>query len=1537
MSSLYADGSAQAPSGTPSLPNLLTGYSTRPPWEVAGVDYAVGVPAGTVLKDPSTISMTGVSVSASSHTITITGNNVTLDGYDFGLAGGWGIIINSGAANTTIENSHFLVGANNHVPINAGAGVGNVTVAYNAFDGGSSQSDLVFGMIGYAGNGTFTAQYNSFVNVPADGIDFGGGPMTTIVKYNVFENLGTAPGSHPDAIQYARAYANNSVFAFNTVYQPNPSGAEGIQIAAQGGSTLTNTTVTNNVVISKAGAIEMSYSIAIQQFAGNTINGVTVANNYIDSSGAYGPFYPPTGSNLSFGGNVNLTSGAVFANPSGTTPIIVSTPPVVSAVTAVTASPGTGTEGVGTVIVLTVAFNAAQVVAGTPTLSLNDGGSAVYTGGSGTSSLTFTYKVGSSDQVVAALAVTGVNLPAGASIKDASGTASILTAANVTLPGLAINPTPAPAPAPTVVADSASTPQGTPVSINVLADDTDPGGTINPASVAVKTAAGHGATAVNAATGAITYTPATGFSGTDTFTYTVANTNGLTSGPATVTVNVIAPVSGVPGPSGYADGASGAPSGAAQLPTILSGYTAPPPWQVAGVNYAVGVAAGTVLKDPSSISMTGVTVNATNHTVTVNGNNVTLSGYNFGLANGWTVIVNGANDTIQNSKFVVGSGNGSNGTVLSATTSSSNFNFIGNEVDGANVAVTAQQGSAMSIASSGTVTIQYNYLHNSGGDMIDFNRSSAPEVDIIQYNLFADIGVNTAHADTLQWYNTQIAAGSDIGFNTVYQNVNQPGPGNGALVVLSEGPQSTMTGLTVNNDTVIQTANVTNANFSVGFYADLGGTASNIVIHDLYIDPTGPMGWTKSPWFPTAYYGDNLATPTVMSNVVNMLTGAQVVVPDSSTKTPYGLYTYNSSGSTAVLSDVYGLKASITSGTLVAGQKIAFTVTLDAPYTVTGAPGLTLNDGGTAVYTSGSGTSSLVFTYTVGSSDKVVSTLAITGVTLPNGASIKDAYGNAANLAGANATITGVGVNPGSGVTPPNPSNATFAVAPLNAVQSEGNSGSKPFTFTVTRATDTSAVQTVAWSLTGATANPANAADFVGGVVPTGVLTFAVGQTTQTITVNVAGDTTVEPNEGFNVVLSGPTGGATITTATAAGTILNDDTGFSIVSTTGSHAEGNSGSTPFVFTVTRSGLLTASNTVTWYTTGPATGSNVASVGPNDFVGGVAPGGTLTFAAGIATQTVTVNIQGDTLIEPNEYFQVGLGTPSGGASLIVPTALAEVVNDDTGFTIAGTDAVKLEGNSGTTAFVFTVTRYGNTAGTNSISWLAVGAQPNPASKSDFANGSPLSGGLVFTPGQTTQTITLQVSGDTKVEPNEQFTVLLRNASGGAQITVNNAQGTILNDDAATPNPVGGTLTTLASADFNGDGKADSLGAASNGDLYIIDGSSGARSAVSESAVGLKFVSAVDLNGDGKADLLVTSASGGLYDWTMNGSTVRQADLITTLGAGVSVAQTAASTGAGSPAEILLHNAGSGVAQPWMMLQVQGGTIVGATNYTTQPSM
>jgi hypothetical protein len=79
----------------------------------------------------------------------------------------------------------------------------------------------------------------------------------------------------------------------------------------------------------------------------------------------------------------------------------------------------------------------------------------------------------------------------------------------------------------------------TPVLINVLANDTDPNpdGAFDPTSVLVADPS-HGSTSLNSTTGAVTYTPDPGFSGTDQFTYKVSDNFGLTSNVATVTIQV---------------------------------------------------------------------------------------------------------------------------------------------------------------------------------------------------------------------------------------------------------------------------------------------------------------------------------------------------------------------------------------------------------------------------------------------------------------------------------------------------------------------------------------------------------------------------------------------------------------------------------------------------------------------------------------------------------------------------------------------------------------------------------------------------------------------------------------------------------------------------------------------------------------------------------------------------------------------------------------------------------------------------------------
>ena len=93
---------------------------------------------------------------------------------------------------------------------------------------------------------------------------------------------------------------------------------------------------------------------------------------------------------------------------------------------------------------------------------------------------------------------------------------------------------------PIAVDDSTNVEENSSVSINVLVNDYDIDGSLNPASITVVTDASHGSASAEA-NGTVTYTPAPGYIGPDLFTYTVADNDGLVSNTATVNLTVTAP------------------------------------------------------------------------------------------------------------------------------------------------------------------------------------------------------------------------------------------------------------------------------------------------------------------------------------------------------------------------------------------------------------------------------------------------------------------------------------------------------------------------------------------------------------------------------------------------------------------------------------------------------------------------------------------------------------------------------------------------------------------------------------------------------------------------------------------------------------------------------------------------------------------------------------------------------------------------------------------------------------------------------------
>jgi parallel beta-helix repeat protein len=253
----------------------------------------------------------------------------------------------------------------------------------------------------------------------------------------------------------------------------------------------------------------------------------------------------------------------------------------------------------------------------------------------------------------------------------------------------------------------------------------------------------------------------------------------------------------------------------------------------------------------------------------------------------------------------------------------------------------------------------------------------------------------------------------------------------------------------------------------------------------------------------------------------------------------------------------------------------------------------------------------------------------------------------------------------------------TLSIAATAASKPEANNGSTAFTFTVTRAGDTSGTCSASYAVTGSGTHPADGTDF-GGSFPAGTITFAAGATSRTITVNVSGDTTIENDEGFTVTLSNPNSGTTITTFAAVSTIVNDDSAgvsptLSISSNSDNVVESNTGSTPFTFTVTRTGNTTGASTVKY----TVNGSGAHPANAADF-GGILPSGTLTFAAGVGSRTITINVSGDSITESDEGFTVTLSNVTG-ATLDTPVASATILNDDINVNL-GTPSIHLASNS-----------------------------------------------------------------------------------------------------------------------------------------------------------------------------------------------------------------------------------------------------------------
>jgi hypothetical protein len=227
--------------------------------------------------------------------------------------------------------------------------------------------------------------------------------------------------------------------------------------------------------------------------------------------------------------------------------------------------------------------------------------------------------------------------------------------------------------------------------------------------------------------------------------------------------------------------------------------------------------------------------------------------------------------------------------------------------------------------------------------------------------------------------------------------------------------------------------------------------------------------------------------------------------------------------------------------------------------------------------------------------------------------------------------------------TPPPPS-----IAIGDVTITEGNTGTRAAAFTVTLSAASSQPVTVAYATANGTATAGS--DYKGIA---GTVTIPAGQTRGTITVLVNGDRLPEANETFSINLSGATN-ATIADKQGVCTIVDDEPRISISDV--SKIEGKKGqTTSFTFSVTLSATYDQPVTMSFKTT-----DGTAKTSDQDYV---AKTGTLTFAPGETTKTITIVVNGDSKKEADETFYLDLFGPSSNALFTKNRGLGTILNDD----------------------------------------------------------------------------------------------------------------------------------------------------------------------------------------------------------------------------------------------------------------------------------
>ena len=302
-----------------------------------------------------------------------------------------------------------------------------------------------------------------------------------------------------------------------------------------------------------------------------------------------------------------------------------------------------------------------------------------------------------------------------------------------------------------------------------------------------------------------------------------------------------------------------------------------------------------------------------------------------------------------------------------------------------------------------------------------------------------------------------------------------------------------------------------------------------------------------------------------------------------------------------------------------------------------------------------------------------------------------------------------------------------------------------------------------------------------------------------------------------------------------------------------------------VYTFSRTGSTTNALTVNYSVAGTGTfGTDYTQTGAASFADTT---GTITFAAGAATATVTIDPTADTTFEANETVALSLASGTGYVIGATPAVIGTIVNDDSPTINLSADRTVVEGTTSPQTVSYTLTLSDRSTKTITVQYAT--ANGTATAGLDYTS---VTGTLTFNPGVTSQVINIPILNDSINEADETFTLNLSsptNVNLGTATTVTTITDTLTASVTTTLANVE-NLTLTGTSAINGTGNvgnniltgntaSNSLSGGAGNDTIIGGGGDDTYSFPATTALGSDTITEVEAGGIDTIDFTGTTVA------------------------------------------------------------------------------